>query len=165
MRTEPDLDRRRLLDFLRERYPLGVERLDFVPFGLDSWAYVATCLDGSRAFVKLTGLGPSAKAAASEASLLAGLAAAGVPVPRPTADRAGALVGAFDGYDVQVLEYLEGRNLEDETTWPDGLYGRVADLVAVVHASTATVRPLVARAEDYELPFLPGLTRAPWPAA
>ncbi len=160
MRTEPDLDKGTLLDFLRGRYPLPVERLDFVPFGLDSWAYLATCADGDRAFVKLTGRGPSAKSAASETSLLAGLAAAGVPVPRPMADRTGARVGAFEGYDVQVLEYLEGRNLEDETAWPDGLYGRVADLVAVVHASTSAVRHLVAQAEDYELPFLPKLTAA-----
>lgn len=157
MRTEPDLDKRRLLDYLRERYRLRVGRLEFVPYGLDSWAYVATCRDGSRAFVKLTGRGPSASAAASETRLLTALADAGVPVPRPMADRDGALVGAFDGYDVQVLEYLEGRNLENEIAWADDLYGRLADLVAAVHASTPAMRYLVTRTEDYELPFLPGL--------
>ena len=160
MRTEPDLDKGRLIDHLRERYRLPVERLDFVPFGLDSWSYVATDDHGGRAFVKLTGQGPSARAAASETSLLAGLAAAGVPVPRPIPDRDGGLVGAFEGYEVQVLEYLEGGNLEDETAWPDDLYGKVAELVAAVHASTPRVRSLGPRTEDYELPFLPGLAAA-----
>jgi spectinomycin phosphotransferase len=158
MRTEPDLDKGRLLHYLRERYRLPAEQLDFVPFGLDSWAYVAISDDGSRAFVKLTGWGPSARAAASETSLLAGLAAAGVPVPRPVADRDGGLVGAFEGYDVQVLDYIQGHDLEDETVWPDDLYGRVADLVAAVHASTPRVRSFVPGTEDYEVPFLDRLT-------
>lgn len=168
MRTEPDLDRARLLDHLRARYQPRAEQLEFVPFGLDSWAYVATCLDGSRVFVKLTGHGPAANAAHTEMRLLAALAAAGVPVPRPVPDREGTLVTSVDGYDVQVLEYLAGRNLEDETAWPDDLYGKVADVVAAVHASTPAVRSLVAR-EDFALPFLPRLvaslaTIQAWPA-
>lgn len=157
MRTEPDLDKGRLLDHLCERYGLRVEQLDFVPFGLDSWSFVATCRDGAQAFVKLTGHAPSASAAMSEMRLLAGLVGGDVPVPRPTADRDGGLVGVFDGYDVQLLEYLEGRTLEAETAWPDDLYKKVADVVAAVHSSTPAVRSLVGQAEDYELPFLPGL--------
>ena len=54
MRTEPDLKQSRLLETLRARYLLDVVRLTFVPFGLDSWSYVATCRDGRRAFVKLS---------------------------------------------------------------------------------------------------------------
>jgi Ser/Thr protein kinase RdoA (MazF antagonist) len=71
------------------------------------------------------------------------------------ADRDGGYLNALDGYEVQVLEYLEGRSLEDETVWPDDLYARVAETVAAVHASTSAVRPLVERIEDYDLPFLP----------
>jgi thiamine kinase-like enzyme len=67
-------------------------------------------------------------------------------------------VSALDGYEVQVLEYLEGRTLEEETAWPNDLLARVAETVAAVHASTHAVRPLVQRVEDYELPFLPRLS-------
>ncbi len=158
MRTEPDLDHRALLQCLRDRYEFEVDRLTFVPYGLDSWGYVANGDDGRRAFVKLSRVASSAISApspGSELPLLAALAARGVPVPRPIPDREGGYLNWIDGYSLHVLEYLEGRNLEDETAWPDELYLRVAAIVAAVHASTAAVRPLVDRVEDYELPFLP----------
>lgn len=154
MRIEPVLNRSALRDLLRDRYLPEVARLTFVPYGIDSWSYVAECHDGSRAFVKLSRRVPSAGATPSEIALLAALAACLVPVPRPIARRDGGFLSAFDGYDVQVLEYLEGRNLEDETAWPEVLYARVADTVAAVHASTGAVRHLVERSERYELPFL-----------
>jgi Ser/Thr protein kinase RdoA (MazF antagonist) len=157
MRTEPDLDKSTLLEHLRDRYRLELAGLTFVPFGLDSWSYVATCHDGSRAFVKLSRRVPLVNATASEIPLLVALAAGLVPVPRPMADRDGGFVNAVDGYEVQVLEYLEGRSLEAETDWPDDLYARVAETVAAVHASTSAIRPLVERVEVYDLPFLPRL--------
>ena len=159
MRIEPDdLNQTGLLELLRDRYLLEVVGLTFVPYGIDSWSYVATCRDGNRAFVKLTRREPSTIATAWELPLMAALAAGLVPVPRPIADRDGGFVGSLDGYDVQVLEYLEGRTLEEETVWPDDLLARVAEMVAAVHASTNAVRPLVQRVEDYELPFLPHLS-------
>ena len=154
MRLEPDLDRDRLLALLRDRWLPGVVGLTFVPFGLDSWSYVAACRDGSQAFVKLSRRLPSTNATSSELPLLAALAASKVAVPRPLADRDGGFLNEVDGYEVQVLEYLEGRNLEDETAWPDDLYALVAETVAAVHASTSAVRHLVGRVERYELPFL-----------
>lgn len=155
MRIEPDLDQSRLLELLRDRYPLDVAQLTFVPFGLDSWSYVATCRDGGKAFVKLSRRAPAANPAPSEVPLMAALAASQVPVPRPVADRDGGFLNAVDGYEVQVLEYLDGRSLEAETIWPDDLYAKVAEVVAAVHVSTNAVRHLVERAERYELPFLP----------
>ena len=156
MRIEPDdLNQTGLLELLRDRYLLEVVGLTFVPYGIDSWSYVATCRDGSRAFVKLTRREPSTTATASEIPLMAALAAGLVSVPRPVVDRGGGFVSALDGYDVQVLEYLEGRTLEEEAAWPDDLYARVAETVAAVHASTGAVRQLVERVEDYDLPFLP----------
>ena len=157
MRTEPDLDQRRIVDCLRNRYALDVDQLTFVPYGLDSWSYVATGADRRRAFVKLSRTSLSTPSTASDLPLLAALAGRGVPVPRPIEDREGGFLNRIDGYDLQLLEYLEGRNLEDETAWPEQLYRRVAEIVAAVHASTAAVRRLVDRVEDYELPFLPGL--------
>jgi spectinomycin phosphotransferase len=157
MRTEPDLDQGRILECLRDRYGLYVDGLTFVPYGLDSWSYVARSTDGGRTFVKLTRGAPSRTSTGSELPLLAALATQGVPVPRPLPDRDGGFVNRIDAYDLHVLEYLEGRNLEDETAWPDELYRRVAEIVAAVHASTAAVRSLVDRVEDHELPFLPGL--------
>jgi len=153
MRIEPELNQASLEELLRDRYQIEVASLTFVPFGLDSWSYVATCFDGSRAFVKLSR--GSSEPRPSEVPLMAALAARGVPVPRPIADRNGGYVNDVDGYEVQVLEYLEGRSLEDETAWPDDLYARVAETVAAVHRSTGAVRHLVARAEAYDLPFLP----------
>ena len=158
MRIEPDLDKGRLLELLRDRYPLDVARLTFVPFGLDSWSYVAACRDGSQAFVKLSHRAPAANPIPSEIPLMAALAARQVAVPRPVADRDGGFLNAVDGYEVQVLEYLEGRSLEAETVWPDDLYAQVAETVAAVHASTNAVRHLVERVEEYELPFLPPFT-------
>ena len=158
MRTEPDLDPSRITECLRDRYGLEVDGLTFVPYGLDSWSYIARSTDGQRTFVKLTHrASPTNTPGGSELPLMAGLAALGVPVPRPLPDRDGGFLNHIDAYDLLVLEYLEGRNLEDETTWPEDLYRRVAELVAMVHASTASVRSLVDRVEDYELPFLPGL--------
>src|ERR1035437_3748903 len=128
MRIEPDgLNQNRLVDLLRDRYLLEVAGLTFVPYGIDSWSYVATCRDGDRAFVKLTRRKPSTIATAWELPLMAALAAGFVPVPRPIADRDGGFVSALDGYDVQVLEYLEGRTLEEETAWPDDLLAPVAE--------------------------------------
>src|SRR6185437_3913829 len=92
----------------------------------------------------------------SDLPLLAALAEHGrVPVARPIADRDGGFVNAFDEYLVQVLEYLEGRTLTDETAWPDPLYAKVADTVGAAHASTGQVRHLVRRTERFELPFVP----------
>jgi spectinomycin phosphotransferase len=158
MRTEPDLDQGRILECLRDRYGLEVDGLTFVPYGLDSWSYVARSTDGGRTFVKLTrGAPPTNTPSGSELPLLAALAARGVPVPRPIPDRDGVFLNHIDAYDLHLLEYLEGRNLEDETAWPHELYRRVAEIVAAVHASTAAVRSLVDRVEGYELPFVPGL--------
>lgn len=154
MRTEPDLNQSRLAELLRERYRLEVERLTYVPFGTDSWSYVATCRDGSRMFVKLSRRSHPCDATQSELPLMAALAAGLVPVPRPLADCDGDFLNAIDGYDVQVLEYLDGRSLEDETVWPDDLYRRVAETVATVHGATSAVRHLVGRSERYELPFV-----------
>jgi Ser/Thr protein kinase RdoA (MazF antagonist) len=159
MRIEPDgLNQNSLVDLLRDRYLLEVAGLTFVPYGIDSWSYVATCRDGNRAFVKLTRRELSTIATASELPLMAALAAGLARVPRPISDRDGGFVSALDGYEVQVLEYLEGRTLEEETAWPNDLLARVAETVAAVHASTNAVRPLVQRVEDYDLPFLPGLS-------
>jgi len=108
MRIEPDLDRARLIDLLRDRYLLEASRLTFVPSGIDSWSYVATCRGGSQAFVKLSRKATSTR---SDLRLLAALAAMNVAVPRPFVDRDGGLVNPFDGYDVQVLEYLDGHDL------------------------------------------------------
>jgi spectinomycin phosphotransferase len=157
MRTEPDLNQSRLLELLRDRYLLEVVRLTFVPYGTDSWSYAAACRDGRRAFVKLSRRLPSTDATASEIPLLAALAAGLVPVPRPIARSDGGFVSDLDEYDVQVLEHLEGRSLEDETAWPLDLYAQVAETVAAVHASTSAVRHLVKRVERFELPFLQSL--------
>ncbi len=154
MRTEPDLKRSRLLETLRARYLLDVTRLTFIPFGLDSWSYVATCRDGRRVFVKLSRRIPATNGTPSELPLMAALAVNKVAVPRPLADRDGGFLNVADGYEVQVLEYLEGRSLEDETAWSGDLYAQVAEMVAAVHASTSAVRHLVDRVERYELPFL-----------
>jgi Ser/Thr protein kinase RdoA (MazF antagonist) len=155
MRIEPhDLNLNGLLDLLHDRYLLDAAGLTFVPQGIDSWSYVATCNDGSRAFVKLTRHEPTGTTT-SEMPLMAALAARGLPVPRPMADLDGAFASTLDGYDVQVLEYIAGRTLEDESDWPDDLYSGVARIVAAVHSATSDVRSLLARAEDYALPFLP----------
>jgi spectinomycin phosphotransferase len=163
MRSEPILHRQRLIDLLRDRYLLDVERLEFVPYGLDSWSYVAVCRDGGRAFVKLArqdrleGTAPPG----SELALLAALSDLGrVSVPRPLPDRDGDFIDRVDGFEVHILEFLDGRNLADEEDWPDDLYARVAETVAAVHASTPDVRQLVQRVERYELPFLPVLGAA-----
>jgi aminoglycoside phosphotransferase (APT) family kinase protein len=157
MRTEPDLDRGMLLDLLRDRYPLEIERLDFVPIGLDSWSYATVLRDGSRVFLKLfrpTDTGAATRCGA-ELPLLAALAELGrVPVARPLADREGRLVNTLDGFELSVLEYLEGRTLEDETIWPDVLYAGVAQTVGAIHASTPAIRHLVPGTEWYALPFV-----------
>lgn len=161
MRTEPELDRRVLVDLLHDRYALDIERLDFIPQGIDSWSYAAVRSDGDRVFVKL--VRPAVAGATprgAELPLLAALAEAGrVSVTRPLPDRAGRLMSAVGGFEIAVLRFLEGRLLEDERTWPDALYGRVAEAVAAIHASTGAVRHLVPRAERFELPFLPPFAR------
>ena len=157
MRTEPTLDKVKLVELLGDEYGLAVSGLTFVPFGMDSWSYVAALRDGSRAFVKLVRPSPSTAPGGWEIPLMAALAERQVRVPRPIARRDAAFLTAFDVYLIQVFEYIEGRNLDAETAWPDDLYGRLADLVASVHASTSALGPLVERVEDDELPFLRSL--------
>ena len=151
MRIEPDLDQEHLIELLRDRYRLDPTGLTFIPYGIDSWSFRATCGDGSEVFIKLS---RRATAIPWEAPLLAALAARRVAVPRPLPDRQGGFLNAVDGYDVQLYEYLHGHTLEGEVDWPDDLYARVALIVAAVHASTSAVRDLVERREHYELPFL-----------
>jgi Ser/Thr protein kinase RdoA (MazF antagonist) len=159
VRTEPDgFDKDTLIELLRDRYLLEVAALTFVPYGIDSWSYVATGRDGDRCFVKLTHDDSTSVVTAWEMPLMAALAAAKILVPRPIADRDGAYVNALGHGEVRVLEYLPGRTLEHETEWPDAILGRVADAVAGIHASTNIVRHLVPRVEDFDLPFIPGLT-------
>jgi spectinomycin phosphotransferase len=158
MRIEPHgMDRDGLERLLRDRYGLDVVSLAFVPYGIDSWSYVATCRDGGRVFVKLRRPEVSTATTGAEMPLMAALAAAGLHVPRPIADRDGCFLGTLGEYDVRVHEYLEGRALEKESDWPDDLYALVAEIVAAVHATTMAVRSIVERVEDYELPFLPQL--------
>lgn len=160
MHAEPDLDPLVLSRHLGDRYGLDVDRLEFVPHGIDSWSYIAHLRDGGRAFIKLARqVRPDgAPAPGSELPLLEALAELGrVSVPRPRRDRDGQLMSRVDGFEAHVLEYLDGRNLADEEDWRDELYGRVAETVAGVHASTDAVRALVPRAERYELPFVPAL--------
>ena len=159
MRTEPDVDPQRLLAVLRSRYQLDVERLDFVPLGIDSWSYVAALRDGGRCFLKLVRALPvRSMAPGSELPMVAALASLDrVHVARPIADRDDRLMQTFDGFALCLLEYLDGHALADEETWPDDLYGRVADAVAAIHASTSEVRSLVPGTERFELPFLASL--------
>jgi Ser/Thr protein kinase RdoA (MazF antagonist) len=154
VRIEPSLDRGRLQHLLWKQYGLTVTGLTFVPYGMDSWSYIATCRDGNRVFVKLARSLAGTAAAGSVIPLIAALAGRRVPVPRPIARLDRGFLSAFEGYEVQVLEYIDGHNLENETAWPDGLYGRLAAVVAAVHTSTGAVRHLVQRTDDYELPFL-----------
>ena len=159
MRTEPDgFDKSTLIELLRDRYLLEVAALTFVPYGIDSWSFVATGRDGNRCFVKLTHDESTSAASAWEMPLMAALATARIPVPRPIADRDGAYMNALGPSRVRVLEYLPGRTLEHETEWPDAILGPVAEAVAGIHASTNGVRHLVPKVEDFELPFIPGLT-------
>ena len=129
-----------------------------MPHGIDSWSYVAIGGDGGRAFVKIARRDGAAGATQARARPAAPRRARGRR-PRPrrpaVADRDGGYLTEFDGFWVQVLEYLEGRTLADETAWPEALYAKVADTVAAVHASTEQVRHLVTRTERYELPFVP----------
>ncbi len=157
MRTEPDVDRAALLAVLRDRYGFDVAELSFVPFGTDSWSYVAVRQDGDRAFVKLSRVAQPGARPGSGIPLMAALADGLVPVPRPIADRDDGYLNVVDGFEVQVLEHLAGDSLENETAWPDDLYACVAELVAAVHASTSFVAHLVGRRERYELPFIPTL--------
>lgn len=157
MRTEPDLDKHSLLAVLRDRYLFDVERLEFVPHGIDSWSYVAVLRDDARRFVKLVRAGPPGEASASgsELPMLAALAdLGGVRVARPIVDRDGRLVNAIDGFELYVLEYLDGQTLGDERIWPDALYASVAEAVAAIHRSTSAVRHLIPGVERFELPFL-----------
>ncbi|MEO5941021.1 MAG: aminoglycoside phosphotransferase family protein, partial [Candidatus Limnocylindrales bacterium] len=154
MRTEPDLDRAVLAGLLADRYELDIAGLTFVPFGTDSWSYVATGRTGLRSFVKISRPASAGVRPGSELPLMAALADGLVPVPRPVADRDGDYTNAVDGFDVQVLEYLAGDSLEDEAAWPDELYARVAETVAALHASTGAVGHLVERRERFELPFV-----------
>jgi spectinomycin phosphotransferase len=158
VRTEPDgFDKDTLIDLLRDRYLFEVATVAFVPYGIDSWSYVATGRDGSRCFVKLSQAESRNIASAWEMPLMAALVAANVPVPRPIADRDGDYLNKLGQRHVRVLEYLVGRTLERETEWPDRILAPVAEAVARIHASTSAVRHLVPGVEDFELPFINGL--------
>jgi len=161
MRTEPDgFDKGSLIELLHDRYLLEVADLAFVPYGIDSWSYVATDRHGNRCFVKLTQDESTGVATAWEMPLMAALAAVAVPVPRPIADRDGRYINALGHRHVRVLEYLQGHTLEHEAEWPDDILARVAETVARIHASTSSVRQLVPRVEDFDLPFIPSLSEA-----
>jgi spectinomycin phosphotransferase len=158
VRTEARIDRDALAAFVAARYDAQIGSLEFVPVGVDSWAYAVRDRVGRpRLFLKLfagetsyVGLPRGA-----EFPLLLALGEPGrVTVPRPVPGRDGAYLGTFDRFAVCAYEYIEGRSLKAETVWADTLYARVADTLAAIHASTDSVRDLVPRTERYELPFV-----------
>lgn len=164
MKVEPEVDRRALIDVIRERYGLEIAALSFVPQGLGSYSYVAGDTGGHRVFLKLFATDRpewAARRPGFELPLAEALAGLGlVRVPRPLRDREGDLVNHVDGFDLVLLELLEGRSLADERGWPQPLYDALADTLAGIHASTERVAHLVPRTERFELPFLPALVDA-----
>ena len=153
MLVEPDLDRRALAATLDRHHGLAALTLEFVPAGETSWCYRVTDDRGGRWFLKLSRPGVIEPARAEFALDLAGaLADLGLPVPRPRPTRSGRRWCWLDGLQVAVFELVDGDPLDDRALANPSMAGRVARLVAAVHAATPALPVPVPFAERFEVP-------------
>jgi Ser/Thr protein kinase RdoA (MazF antagonist) len=142
MLVEPDLDHRVLAAALDRHYGLAARTLRFVPAGETAWCYRVTDESGGRWFLKLTGPGAIEPARAELALALAdALAGLGLPVPRLRPTRSRRRWCRLAGLRAAVFDLVDGEPLDDRALADPGMAGRVARLVAAIHAATPAPAP------------------------
>jgi spectinomycin phosphotransferase len=152
MLVEPDLDHRVLAAALDRHYGLAARTLRFVPAGETAWCYRVTDESGGRWFLKLTGPGAIEPARAELALALAdALAELGLPVPRLRPTRSRRRWCRLAGLRAAVFDLVDGEPLDDQVLADPGMAGRVARLVAAIHAATPALAVPVPVVERFEV--------------
>src|SRR5215218_7879357 len=152
MLVEPDLDRRELAAALDRHHGLAPLALRFVPAGETAWCYRLTDRHGGRWFLKLSRPAAADPDPAEAALVLAdALAEQGLPVPRPRPTRSGQPWCWLAGLGLAVFELVDGDPLDDRALADPGMAGRVARLVAAIHAATPAPAVPVPSVERFEV--------------
>jgi Ser/Thr protein kinase RdoA (MazF antagonist) len=140
MKSEaPTLDKRLLIQMLREEFGLDVAGLTFIPFGEESYSYRADTFTCERYFVKLhTELRPAKLEETYQA--VAWLRSEGglALVVSPIATRQGKLLCELGPYAIAVFPFVDGaaRPLED---YSEQGWRQLAQQVAAIHDSAGTL--------------------------
>jgi spectinomycin phosphotransferase len=152
MLVEPDLDRRELAAALDRHHGLAPLALRFVPAGETAWCYRLTDRHGGRWFLKLSRPAAADPDPAEATLMLAdALAEQGLPVPRPRPTRSGQPWCWLAGLRLAVFELVDGDPLDDRALADPGMAGRVARLVAAIHAANPAPAVPVPSVERFEV--------------
>jgi spectinomycin phosphotransferase len=159
MKFEPDIDRCRLAEAIRQAYGYPVSTLTFFPAGMVGCHYLADCVDGRRYFVTLlteSHMGRQRRARLDfTLALTRRLYDSGLfPCqPAPHYTRAGGLKADFGSQPLVVYDYIEGHDLWHPWPPPPELLPALGSLTARLHLATAGLGLAVPYVERFRLPF------------
>jgi spectinomycin phosphotransferase len=155
---EPALNLDALAAAVEDEYGCPVQELTFIPTGWVSACYALRATDGRRAFLRLCDDRRTDITTASDPRfylpLMAQLRSRGIlpNLPQPLPTRHGQFSTRFGGYQLLLLEYIDGQ-LAGYGRFDDAILGELARLVGILHRSIGQLEiehPLV---ERFDLPF------------
>jgi len=142
VKTDNDLDKDGVTDFLRQAYGLPVTRLEFTPKGEGGYCYVGATENGSRLFVKLFEAHRDEPFAFS-LRVSRQLHDAGYrhALP-PILTGAGETFATHEGYSIAVFPYVESVSLFEDESRPYGAevtddeFASLGSVIGGLHAAT-----------------------------
>ena len=166
MKVEPLIDYPLLLARVGELYNLPVRALTFVPEGETSIAYVVSCSDGQRYFLKLwpgsrQGLAMRARLDTVlplthelyERGLIPNLAC-------PIRSAVGSLLNSYGDYALALFLFKDGKPLpEDRAAWPQDMLEQLAGTYARLHQATRLVKSPLPQRPAFDMNFAADLRR------
>lgn len=163
MRFEPPVDHTRLIATVRTVYGLPVDELTFIPVGVPSVCYAASCEGGVRYFLKLWPATRVGRAAAARRDVALPLTRAlyerglFTRLPSPLTTRAGRLWATFDGASFAIFPFLTGHT--PPAPWPCELWDELANTMAALHVATPALADVLPPRETFRIAFERDLLR------
>ncbi len=159
MLYEPAIDKPALIGHLRDCYGYPVQSLTFIPEGLVSIHYTASCEGGKKYFLSLFHDSRAARASLEHIDFTLALTQylyenklfQSLAVPQKALT--GELKVDFQGMALVVFEYICGSPAVQTPPPSSDFAVRLGQLVARLHRCTSQVDLCFPSVEDYELPF------------
>jgi spectinomycin phosphotransferase len=145
LKTEPTIDKTRLVETVRREYGPEVERLTFVPVGWVAYCYIADCVGGERYFLKLNNDSGEIPYAASNRDfylpLSYQLCTKGIlpHVACPVRTRTGQFTAPFEEHVLILFDFIEGETVGFGDL-SDDILVKLARLVGILHKSISQIK-------------------------
>jgi len=159
MKTELAIDKRALIDTVRQDYGIDAAHLTFIPLGEVSYSYIVDSADGDRYFLKRLDGSRLGRISASRLDFTLpvtwSLHSQGLfrNLPLPIRTRNGDLYTHFDGLPLILFDYIAGRTLDGEHPLADATLAELARSVAIIHESTPEITVNNPCVERFDIPF------------